>query len=157
MGMAAPISTQQAHAFQLLAGQLQACLFVYALEHQRQSHIFGSSHRGQQVVTLEDKAQMLLAELGQLGLGHGTDLMLADEHLAAGRLFQPGQLVQQGRLAAAGLADNAAKLAFFNRKVHIIQRYNALFSNCIDLAQLFCMYDGCQVFAPFKEYRSILP
>ena len=94
---------------------------------------------------------MLLPELRQFCLIHGADLVFADEHLAAGGLFQPGQLIQQGRLAAAGLADDAAKLAFFNCKIHVIQRYNALFSNGVDLAQLFGMYDGCQEFAPFKN------
>ena len=93
---------------------------------------------------------MLLPELRQFGFVHGADLVFAYENFAAGGLFQPGQLVQQGRLTAAGLADDAAKFAFFDRKVYVIQRYNALFSNSVDFAQFFGSYDGCQRFAPFS-------
>ena len=62
---------------------------------------------------LEDEPQMLLAERGQLVLGHFADLVFAYVDLAGCRLFQPGQLVQQRGFAAAGLADDTAELAFF--------------------------------------------
>ena len=93
---------------------------------------------------------MLLSELRQFSFVHGADLVFANENFAAGGLFQPGQLVQQGRLTTAGLANDAAKFAFFDRKVYVIQRYNALFSNSVDFAQFFGSYDGCQRFAPFS-------
>ena len=56
---------------------------------------------------------MLLAERGQLVLGHFADLVFAYVDLAGCWLFQPGQLVQQRGFAAAGLADDTAELAFF--------------------------------------------
>ena len=106
-------AAQKPHGFQLLAGLGQAGLLAHALEHQRQGHILRRRHRGQQVVALEDEPQMLLAERGQLVLGHFADLVFAYVDLAGCWLFQPGQLVQQRGFAAAGLADDTAELAFF--------------------------------------------
>ena len=84
---------------------------------------------------MENKAQVRLPEAGQLVLGHGADLVLADEHLAFGGLFQPGQLVEQRRFAAAGLADDTAELALFHIDIHVVQGHHALFAHGIDLAQ----------------------
>lgn len=94
---------------------------------------------------------MLLPELRQFGFVHGADLVFANENFAAGRLFQPGQLVQQGRLTAAGLADDAAKFAFFDRKVYVIQRYNAFFSNSVDLRSFSVRMMGAKDSPPFRK------
>ena len=75
--------------------------------------------------------------------------MPANEHLARGRLFQPGQLVQQGGFAAAGLADNTAEFPLFYGQVNIVQRDDTLLADGVDLAQLFCMDNGRQYHTPF--------
>ena len=85
---------------------------------------------------------MRLAEGRQFVLGHGTDLVLADEHLAPGGLFQPGQLVEQGGLAAAGLADNAAELPFFHADIHVVQSNDPLLAHRVDFAQSHGTDDG---------------
>ena len=79
-------------------------------------------------------------------------------YLAGRRLFQPGQLVQQGTFAAAGLTHNAAELPFFNGKIHVVERDHALLAHGVDFAQFFGADDGCQTSAPFQAYIGpILP
>ena len=129
-----------------------------ALEHQRQSNVFGRRHGGQQVVALKNKAQVCLAELGQLIFGHSADLVRTDEYLAAGRFFQPGQLIQQGAFATAGLAHDAAEFPFFNGDRNIVQGNDPFFAYGIHLAQVDGMDNGCHFSPPFltKSYTSIL-
>ena len=92
---------------------------------------------------------MLLAERGQLVLGHGADLVFAYVDLAGCGLFQPGQLVQQGGFAAAGLTDDTAEFPFFYGQIDIVQRDDTLLADGVDLAQLFCMDNGRQYHTPF--------
>ena len=148
-------AAQQAHGFQLPAGLGQAGLFVHTLEHQRQGDILRRRHRGQQVVALKNESQMLLAELGQLVLGHFADFVLSYVHLAGRRLFQPGQLVQQRGFAAARLADDTAELALFYRQIDIIQRNDALLADGIDLAQLLCTDNRCQTHTSLRAMYYI--
>ena len=137
-------AAKQTHVFQFPPGGPDAGGLVHALEHQRHGHVFGGGHAGQQVVTLKDKAQMLLPEPGQLGLVHGADLMHADEHLSAAGLFQPGQLVQQGGFSAAGLSHDAAEFPFADADVHIVQRPHPFLAHGVDLAQAHRADDGRQ-------------
>ena len=149
-------AAQQTHGFQLFAGAGQTGLFVHTLEHQRQGDVLRRRHGGQQVVALKNEPQVLLAELGQLVLGHFADLVLSYVYLAGRRLFQPGQLVQQRGLAAARLADDTAELALFYRQIDIIQRNDALLADGIDLAQLLCTDDWCQTHTSLRAIYHIL-
>ena len=149
-------AAQQTHGFQLFAGAGQTGLFVHTLEHQRQGDVLRRRHGGQQVVALKNEPQVLLAELGQLVLGHFADLVLSYVYLAGRRLFQPGQLVQQRGFAAAGLADDTAELALFYRQIDIIQRNDALLADGIDLAQLLCTDDWCQTHTSLRAIYHIL-
>ena len=149
-------AAQQTHGFQLFAGAGQTGLFVHTLEHQRQGDVLRRRHGGQQVVALKNEPQVLLAELGQLVLGHFADLVLSYVYLAGRRLFQPGQLVQQRGFAAARLADDTAELALFYRQIDIIQRNDALLADGIDLAQLLCTDDWCQTHTSLRAIYHIL-
>ena len=50
------------------------------------------------------------------------DILAAKADLARGRLDQPQQAAAGRRLAAAGLADQAERLALFDREAHVIDR-----------------------------------
>ena len=92
---------QQTHGFQFFAGAGQTGFFVHPLNISGRATFLRRRHGGQQVVALKNEPQVLLAELGQLVLGHFADLVLSYVYLAGRRLFQPGQLVQQRGFAAA--------------------------------------------------------
>src|SRR5699024_10432376 len=74
--------------------------------------------------------------------------------LAAGWFFKPRKLVEQGGLAAAGLADNAAEFPFFDRDIDIIERDDPLLAYGVDLAQLFGVDDRRHVTPSFPVPRS---
>ena len=66
---------------------------------QRQFHVLVRREHRQQVVELEDEADVPRPPAGQLALGHLGDFQSADDD-AARRLIQPGDQVQERRLAS---------------------------------------------------------
>ena len=65
---------------------------------QRQLDIAPGRHRGQQVELLEDEPDLLVADLGQLGLGHLRDVRAVQLVVPARRVVQATQDVHQRRL-----------------------------------------------------------
>jgi len=76
-------------------------LGLLAGDRQRQPDVLRRGQRRQQVVGLEDEADLLAAQQRQLPFGQVAQLRPADPHLAAGDPVQPGQAVHQRRLARA--------------------------------------------------------
>ncbi len=62
--------------------------------------LLGGEHR-QQVEELEDEAELLAAQLGQLAVVEAGDLLAVEQDGAGGRLVEAGEDVHQGRLAGA--------------------------------------------------------
>ena len=79
---------------------------------------------------------MRLPEFCQRVFVHLADAVLTDKHLAAGRLFQARQLVQQRGFAAAGSTDNAAELPRLNGQRNIVQSHHFFFAHAVHLAQV---------------------
>ena len=66
---------------------------------QRQLDVAPGRHRGQQVELLEDEPDLLVADLGQLGLAHLRDVGAVQLVVPAGRVVQAAEDVHQRRLA----------------------------------------------------------
>ena len=125
----------QPHLPQHLAGGLLPLFAGDPPEHQRHGHVFHGGHSLHQVVGLEHKADVPLPEQRQLFFAHFGDFLPPDPYRAAGRLFQSGQLVQQGGFPAAGGAQDTADLPFFDGKVDLIQRHDLFIADTVYLAE----------------------
>src|SRR4051812_36338728 len=64
---------------------------------------------------------MTTAPTGELGLGHAMHGGTVDPHFAAGGAVDAGHEVEQGRLAAAGLADHGDELASLDLEAHLVE------------------------------------
>ena len=82
----------------------------------REVHVFERREPGQQRMVLEHHAAVR-ARPGDMALG--------EDERAVGWLEQPGDQVQQCRLAAAGVPDQRDELALRNRQVDVAQRVEA--------------------------------
>ena len=66
------------------------------------------------------------------GAGHAP---AAQQHLALARPQQPGDALQQRRLAAAGRADDADELAVLDRERDVADRVRRLLAGAVRLAE----------------------
>ena len=80
--------------------------------HQRHLHVFQQAELGQQVILLEDEAQHLVADLGQLVLVHLAHIPAIEPIGARRGHVQAADDVHAGGFARAGLADDGHELAF---------------------------------------------
>mmetsp|Transcript_11774 Transcript_11774/g.27607 ORF Transcript_11774/g.27607 Transcript_11774/m.27607 type:complete len:203 (+) Transcript_11774:845-1453(+) len=85
----------------------------------RQQHVVQAAQPRQQRVVLEHNRT--------LGAGRG-DLAAVANQRAAGGLQQPGDEVEQRRLAAAGMADQRGELTALHVEIHALQRMEAAFA-----------------------------
>jgi len=102
------------HLFQHLPGADVAVGAGDARIHQRHLHIFHQVQLGQQIVLLEDKAQHLVADSGQLVAVHLAHIPAIEPVGAVGRHIQTADDVHAGGFARAGLAHDGHELAFFD-------------------------------------------
>jgi hypothetical protein len=72
-----------------------------AAEQQRQQDVLLGGQRRHQVERLEDEAQALPAQQGELLVGQFRDQRVADASVAPADRVEPGHAVQQRRLARA--------------------------------------------------------
>ena len=82
--------------------------------HQRHLHVFHQVQLGQQIVLLEDKAQHLVADGGQLVAVHLAHIPAVEPVGAVGRHIQTADDVHAGGFARTGLAHDGHELAFFD-------------------------------------------
>ena len=118
--------TGQRHALLFAAGELRGVVIDAAFEadglqfflgaskgirlageFQRGRHVFERRHGRDQVEGLEDHAEMIAAEAGELILGHGGQIVAEGGDLAAGGLFEPAHQHQERGFAGTGGADQA--------------------------------------------------
>jgi hypothetical protein len=73
-----------------------------AVDQRRQQHVLGRGQGGQQVEELEDEAEDLAAQLGQLAVAEVVEAATGDRRRAPVRPIQRAEDVQQRALPRAG-------------------------------------------------------
>src|SRR5215203_1151383 len=85
---------------------------IAAGDRERQHQVLLGGEDRQQVEELEDEAELVAAQLGQLAVVEAGDVDSIEFDLARGRLVEPGEDVHQGRLAGArGAHDRGEAVA----------------------------------------------
>jgi hypothetical protein len=88
----------------------------------RQRDVFEGGQSRHQVKELEYKADLLVANLGQLSFAHVCDIHAVDLDPAFGRHVQPADQPQQRAFTAPRRADDAHHLVFEDRQVNTTHR-----------------------------------
>ena len=88
----------------------------HALRQQREADVLAHVHVRIEREELEDEGDVALA-----GAPHG-DVLAAEQDLAAGRQFEPGDHAQRRRLAAARRPEHDEELAVLDGEVGILHR-----------------------------------
>ena len=103
-----------------------------------------------EVEALEHKADLSLSHAGHLVLAECLCLLAVHQIVAAVRLVQQSQDVQQRTLAAAAGAHDGYKLSFFYLERYVVQG-NGLYVFCAEcLAQVCYLYHICVIFCPLQ-------
>ena len=88
---------------------------------ERQLDIVQDVQRVNQVERLENEAQTMVAEVGQLAIGHARRRRAGNLNGARrGRVKQPDEVQQRGFAAARG-AHDTEEFTLFDRQVHVLQ------------------------------------
>ena len=130
----------QSHRLQGSDGALVALLIgqrLVAVVQQRQQHVLDRRQAGQQVVGLEDKADLPVADAGQLVLAQVAHVLSVQHVGAAGGPVQAAQDVHQRGLARARGAHDGQELAPFHSQVHPPQRVDGHVTHAVDFGQFF--------------------
>ena len=90
------------------------------LVHQRD--VFEHGEARDQIVELEDEADMLAPIAGQLGLAGVDEIVVAPHRLARSRRIEAAEDVEQRRLAGAGRSQQHDEFAFVDVEVEVAQR-----------------------------------
>ena len=88
---------------------------------------------GNEVVELEDEADMRAPVIGQRRLAGRREVAFLVDHLAGGRDVEPAQDVQQRRLARSGRPEQDDELAGDEIEVDPAERLHGDFAHAIDL------------------------
>jgi hypothetical protein len=97
-----------------------------ARQRERQLDVaFGAQHR-QQVIRLEHEADMVRAPRRQRRVRHRVDSHAVEGDAAAVRPVDPGQQVQQGRLARTRGPHQRDEVAVAERQVHPVEHHHFL-------------------------------
>jgi hypothetical protein len=99
--------------------------------------IFQHRALGEQVVVLEDKADLAIAKVRQVAFWEGERIDIAEGHPAAGWLIEGAKDVQQGALAAAGRAHDGKGLAGVEGEVDIAEDRERATPGGVVLVELF--------------------
>ena len=94
---------------------------------------------------------MLLPEHRQLLFAHLGDQLSLDLYRAAGGLFQPGQLVQQGGFTTAGGTQYTAHLPPLDGQVDIIQSDYLFIAGPVHLAEIFGLHHVLHILSPSRR------
>lgn len=73
-----------------------------------------------QVIALEHEADVLPPESDARALAHGLDMLVQNDNLAGGRLFQTRQHVEHRRFTGAASSGDTDELAGAHRQAHTI-------------------------------------
>ena len=107
-------------------------------DHGRQGHILRGRELGQQMVELEDEADVTVAEVRQRLVLEAADVGALDDDGPAVGAVERADDVQQGRLAGTGRADNRHYLTIPYRQGYLLQDLQAAvgFFDFLDLDHL---------------------
>jgi hypothetical protein len=136
---------------------------VHIAEVHRQHHVFDDRERRQQLKELEDDAEVAAAPRGHLALAEGVDRHIADEHRACGGAVDAGDHVDQGRFAAAGLADDRHELAALDLEIDAFERGKATggaevgLLDLLEIDQVSIAVAGRPVGGPVGLYSAVKP
>ena len=87
----------------------------------REQDVFERGERGDELVGLEDEADGLAADLGELVLGQVADGGAVEVDVAGGGCVQTGEQAEEGRFAAAGGTHDGDELAFGDGEVEAFE------------------------------------
>ena len=87
-----------------------------------QGDVLACRERIEQVGVLEDKAQLLAAELRELGLLHARHILAVDANGATRGAIDGRHAVEQRRLARARSAHDAHEFAAVDGKADVVER-----------------------------------
>ena len=135
----------QPHAGQRFLGDLSPLLASHTSVYQRQLHIFDGGQGGDQVESLEDKADLLIADHAHLVVGQILYQVAVDVILPAGGYIQQTKHIHQGGFTGAGLADNGYELTLVNGQAYAVQRVHLVLAGVVDfinIAYINQVHDG---------------
>ncbi len=93
-------------------------------DHQRREHVFQRRQLGQQVIELEDHAELLVAQRVAPAARQVVDALAVEMDFAGVRPVERGQQVQQRALARPALTDDRQELAVAHLEVDAAQDRN---------------------------------
>ena len=102
-------------------------------QQQRQFHVALRREHREQVVKLEDEADVPRAPRGQLAVGQFVNALARDAHRAAGGAVQPADQVQQRALARTRRPHQRQKLARRHFQMQVLQHVDVLRAAVKDL------------------------
>ena len=105
-------------------------------QQQRQLDVLDGVQHRDEVIELEDEADVAAAPVGQLALGQRRQIGARDRDLARGDAVDAGDQVQQRRLARAGRAHQRDELALGHVEVDAVEDLDLLRVALIDLAHV---------------------
>ena len=123
-----------------LQGKLSTLAAFAATEvgqQQRQLDVLACGQYRQQVVELEDKADVRRAPVRQLPVRHAGEFDTADFDAAGRRFVETAQQVQQRGLAGTRRPHQGKKLAIGNVEVQFVQYVDAFFAFLVNAADTF--------------------
>ena len=86
-------------------------IHFFPVKPQRKNDIFPHIDGGYQIECLKYKSDLSSPENGKLILLHGIQVLVRQDHAAAGWCIQPAQHMQQGTFSGAGFSDNGDKFS----------------------------------------------
>src|SRR5262249_13199828 len=104
-------------------------------EEQRQLHVLKRGEHRDQVVHLEDEADVASAPLCELVGGHMGDLVAGDRDATVSRYIQAAQEIQQRGLAGAAGAHEGHEIAFINVEIKALKDLNFFATATVRLVQ----------------------
>ena len=98
-----------------------------------QFHIFQRSEVLDQIVELENKADLVPAVFCELFSVVGGDFFSVEKDGAGGERIHSSENVQNSSLSGAGRADDHAEFTFFDDEIRTVQRGDLYFPALVDL------------------------
>ena len=111
-------------------------MHFFSVKPQRKNDIFPHIDGGYQIECLKYKSDLSSPENGKLILLHGIQVLVRQDHAAAGWCIQPAQHMQQGTFSGAGFSDNGDKFSLPNLDIHMIDGFDLIFPRPIKFAKL---------------------
>ena len=137
LGGIVPAPVGQAHPLQRLQRQLLPVDGIDAPVDEGQLHILLHGEGLDEVILLEDEADLLVADAGELAVGEVLDVRAVQKVGAPGGDVQAAQDVHEGGLAAAGLAHHGHELPVVDGQRDAVQRADlALQALAVDLVDI---------------------